>query len=165
MALARQRGREVGMAEEHENERQREAARAWLRAECAALDGRGGPERRHETLMERAEGWGLPRTDAEQAYALAEESGLEPELGLLLRISGVGVTELEPVDALRPDPGQQQAPPEWVEAADVAPEEAQRERRLRLSFRRMAGLLAGSRSAVEAVARFLAEPDVIEGAY
>lgn len=153
------------MAEGHENERQGEAARAWLRAEFAALERRGGPEHRHETLMERAEAWGLPRTEAEKVYALAEEVGLEPELGLLLRISGVGVTELEPVDAMRSDPGQQQAPPEWVEAVDIAPEEAQRERRLRLTFRRMAGLLAASGSAGEALVRFMAEPDVIEGAY
>lgn len=153
------------MPERSESSRGREAAVAWLLAELAAVERGGGPERRHEVLMERAEGWGLARPDAEAVYALAEDTGLEPELALLLLRSGLGVTELEPVTADPAEPGQQQSPPGWVRAADLAPQAAQRERRLRLSFRRLSSLLAGSGSAAEAVERFASAPDVVEGAY
>lgn len=140
-------------------------AKRWLRARVTGIELTGGLERRHETLMERAEDWGVPRVEAEEIYALAEEEGLNPELGLLLLASRLGVTELEPVAVDPVEAGQQQAPPEWVAAADLAPGEAQRERRLRLSFRRLRSLLASSSSAAEAVERFLAEPDVVDGAY
>jgi hypothetical protein len=143
----------------------RAAAEAWLRERVIAADYAGGPERRHDTLMERADEWGVARVEAEAVFALAEEEGLDPELGLLLRVSGLGVTELEPITADRVEPGQQQSPPGWVAGADLVPEEAQRERRLRLSFRRLRGLLYPSRSAAEALDRFLSEPDVVEGAY
>jgi hypothetical protein len=139
---------------------------AVLVAGAAALDRERGAERRHETLMERAAELGLERVEAEAIYALAEEEGLEPALGLLLAGSGVGVQELDELAETLPEVGQQQAPPDWVAITDVAPEEARRERRLRLSFRRLQALLAASGgSAVEAVHRFLREPDVVEDAY
>jgi hypothetical protein len=152
--------------EEHETRAGEMAdAKRWLRARVSGVDLTGGPERRHETLMERAEEWGVARVEAEGVYALAEEERLDPELGLLLLASGLGVRELDEV-ALDPvERGQQQAPPQWVAGADLAPGEAQRERRLRLSFRRLRSLLGSSSSAAEAVERFLAEPDVVHGAY
>jgi hypothetical protein len=122
------------------------------------------PNRLYETLMERAEDWGIPRVEAEAVYALAEEEGLDPELGLLLRAAGLGVRELEPdTDVL--ESGLQLPPPEWVAGTDLAPEEARRERRLRLSFRRLRTLLYSGCSAAEAAARFLNEPDVVDAAY
>lgn len=123
------------------------------------------PERRHEALMESAAASGLERAEAEAVYALAQEVGLEPELALLLVSSGVGVVELE---ELATDPeriGIQQAPPDWVADGSVPVAEARRERRLRLSFRRLRGLLEESGSAADALRRFADEPDVAEGAY
>jgi hypothetical protein len=150
--------------EEHDGTAGRAAAKAWLLKRVAELDLEGGPERRHETLMERAEDWGVPRVEAEAVYALAEEEGLDPELGLLVRAAGLGVMEFEPdVDEL--ESGLQLPPPEWVAGTDLAPEEARRERRLRLSFRRLRTMLASSSSAAEAADRFLHEPDVVDAAY
>jgi len=137
-----------------------------LLAGAAAIDHAGGPERRHETLMERAQSWGVPRQEAEAVYELADEEGLEPELALLLVGTGVGVLELEVGDPALPEAGRQESPPNWVAVSDVAPAEAERERRLRLSFRRLHSLWAASAgSAAEAARRFLAEPDVVEDAY
>lgn len=136
-----------------------------LRRALAALDARGGPERRHETLMERAESQGLERRSAEEVYLLAEEEGLEPELGLLLAASGVGVRELEPIERDPSGDGLQQQPPDWVTEGEVPRSEAQRERRLRVSFRRFRSHYESSGSAAEALERFAGEPDVIEDAY
>lgn len=136
-----------------------------LRERAAAVDAQGGPERRHEPLMERSQAWGLERSEAEDVYALAEEEGLEPELGLLLVASGLGVGELAPVERDPEGSGIQQAPPEWVSAGEVPGAVAQRERRLRVSFRRLRACYEATGSAAEAVHRFAAEPDVIEDAY
>ena len=123
------------------------------------------PERRHETLMEWAERWGLDRVEAEEVYALAEEEGLEPELALKLAASGVGAVELEPVSRDPAESGVQAAPPDWVAEGEVPRPVAQRERRLRTSFRRLRTMVERCGSAVEAVERFAAEPDVVEDAY
>jgi hypothetical protein len=123
------------------------------------------PERRHEALMESAAAAGLDRAEAEAIYELAQEVGLEPELALLLVSSGVGVVELEELDSDPEGIGIQQAPPDWVADGSVPVAEARRERRLRLSFRRLRGLLEESGSAADALRRFANEPDVAEGAY
>lgn len=150
---------------QHNETEGRPAGIPVLRERLAELEARGGPERRHETLMERAETWGLDRPDAESVYALAEQEGLEPELGLLLVATGVGVRELEPVERDPSGPGLQQAPPDWVADAEVSQDDARRERRMRLSFRRLRGHYESSGSAMEAADRFAAEADVIEDAY
>jgi hypothetical protein len=124
------------------------------------------PERRHEVLLDQAVARDrLDPAQAEAVYELALEENLEPEFGLLLAATGVGVVELE---ALATDPerlGIQQSPPGWVADAGIPPVEARRERRLRLSFRRLRGLLEESGSAAEALRRFANEPDVAEDAY
>lgn len=126
----------------------------------------GDFERRHEVLVERAiERDGLEREAAESIYALAEEEHLEPELALLVAASGVGVMELEEPDSDPERIGHQQVPPEWVAEGDIPVPEARRERRLRLTFRRLRSLLARTDSATEAVRLLAAEPDVSEGVY
>ena len=139
---------------------------ARLIALTAAAERGGEWERRHEVLMERAEERdGLERPLAEEIYQLAEEEGLEPELALLLAGSGVGVIELEELDTDPERLGIQQAPPDWIGEAGIPVPEARRERRLRLSFRRLRRLLEETGSAMEAVRRFTLEPDVTEHAY
>jgi hypothetical protein len=134
---------------------------AWAAQQSADRE----PERRHEALMESAAAAGLDRGEAEGIYELAQEVGLEPELALLLVSSGVGVVELKELDSDPEGIGIQQAPPEWVADGSVPVAEARRERRLRLSFRRLRGLLEESGSAPDALRRFANEPDVAEGAY
>lgn len=143
------------------------AARRGLERLFAWEDGPDGElERRHEVLLDRAvERDGLDREAAEAAYALSLEEGLEPELGLLLAASGVGVVELAKLETDPEGIGSQQSPPEWVAEADLPVSEARRERRLRLSFRRLRSLLEESGSAADALRRFANEPDVAEGAY
>ena len=136
-----------------------------LRQALDELDGRGGPERRHETLMARADARGLDRPVAEEVYALAADEGLEPELALLLAWSGVGARELEPIERDPSGDGRQQQPPDWVAEGEVPRAEAERERRLRVSFRRFRSHYEAAGSAAQALERFAAEPDVVEDAY
>lgn len=119
-----------------------------------------GRQRRRIELVERAvdEGW-TDRELAEEAYDIAREEGLEPAFGLELVRCGVAVceppdSELEATSAVR-------GHPEWLEPP-VEPEEATRERRLRLSFRRLRHLLEERRNPEEALLAFAAEPDVRE---
>jgi hypothetical protein len=138
-----------------------EAAQRCLRDGVAALTGDAAAERRHEALMEWAEGeLGLARAWAEDVYALAEEVELEPVYAFLLVRCGIGVRELQqPVQ----DPDEeavQQAPPDWVGADAVTLGDAALERRLRGTFRRMRAHLEQTATAAAAVESFLAEPDV-----
>lgn len=154
-----------GLKTKGQNEMVEQRGLGALRQGVTEVEARGGPERRHETLMERAESRGMDRREAEEVYALALEEGLEPELGLLLAASGVGARELERIERDPSGDGLQQQPPEWVAEGEVPQAEAQRERRLRVSFRRFRSLHEQSGSAAEALERFAAEPDVIEDAY
>jgi hypothetical protein len=137
------------------------AAQRCFRDGVSALTGDAVSERRHEALMEWAEGeLGLARAWAESVYALAEEVELEPVYALLLVRCGVGVRELQ---APEQDPGEeavQQAPPEWVGADAVELGDLALERRLRSTFRRMRSHLEHEPTPAAAVEAFLAEPDV-----
>lgn len=118
-------------------------------------------ERRHEALMEWAEGeLGLPREFAEQIYALAEEEELEPVYGFLLVRCGIGVRELEPPDPDGEEDASQQTPPGWLSADAVELDDITLERRLRASFRRLRSHLADAEGTAPAITAFLAEPDI-----
>jgi hypothetical protein len=138
-----------------------EAAQRCLRDGAGALTGDAATERRHEALMEWAEGeLGLDRGWAEDVYALAEEVELEPVYAFLLVRCGVGVTELEPPEQDPDEEAVQQDPPEWVGADAVEFEDLALERRLRGTFRRMRGHLERETSPAAAVEALLAEPDI-----
>jgi hypothetical protein len=138
-----------------------EAAQRCLRDGVDALTGDAATERRHEALMEWAEGeLGLDRGWAEDVYALAEEVELEPVYAFLLVRCGVGVTELEPPEQDPDEEAVQQDPPEWVGADAVELQDLALERRLRGTFRRMRGHLERAASPAAAVEALLAEPDV-----
>lgn len=131
-------------------------------AECLrqGIAGIGAMERRHESLMGWAADMGLDREYAEQVYALAEESGLEPVYAFVLVRCGVGVQELEPPEQDADDVAAQQAPPEWVGEDHVELSDVALERRLRATFRRFGTLLEREATPRGAVDAFLSEPDV-----
>lgn len=121
---------------------------------------KSGRERRRLELVEGAVSHSrMPRDLAEEAYDLAREEGLEPAFGLEIARCGIAVCEV---------PDQEVEPasvvgvsPEWLD--EPVPEgEADRERRLRLSFRRLRRLLEESGTPEEALRTYAAEPDVRE---
>ena len=115
--------------------------------------------RRRIELVERAvEEEGLDREMAEEVYDIAREEGLEPAFAFELVRCGVAVCEPEEQEepiATTSIKGQ----PEWLEAP-VPTEEATRERRLRMSFRRLRHLLEERPTAEDALIAFAQEPDV-----
>ena len=117
----------------------------------------GTQEHRRDVLVEQAEDRGLPRPAAEQAYDIAREVGLEPALGIALVIEGLSVRALP---SPRPDVDTSEPnEPEWVDAPP-APDLADRERRLRQTFRRLRSHLDRSDGAEAAVRAFGSEPDL-----
>jgi hypothetical protein len=117
-------------------------------------------ERRHEALMEWAEGeLGLERSYAEKLYALAEEEDLEPILAFQLIRSGLGVRELEAPEQDM-DETVQQAPPDWLADDRAELDDIELERRVRGSFRRFRSHLDASDSPAAAVEAFLSEADI-----
>lgn len=122
--------------------------------------GGGEAERRRSEVLEDAEAADMPRALAEILYDIAREEGLDPDLGFELVKCGIGVCI--------PDEGLSNAPsyptsdkyaPEWLDAP-VSADDLLRERTLRLSFRRLRGLLERHEDAEEAIRAFAREPDV-----
>lgn len=117
----------------------------------------GGREQRRENLVERAESRGLGRVQAEQAYDMALEVGLEPAYAMALVMEGISIRPLggpaADVDASEP------VEPEWVDAPP-SPEEAAHERRLRQTFRRLRSLIEREASAEAAFRALAREPDL-----
>lgn len=122
------------------------------------VEGLGGAgEHRREALTERAEERGLGRPEAEEAYDIATEVGLEPAYGMALVLEGVSVRLLD-----GPRPGVEASEPnepEWVDAPP-SPEAAERERRLRQTFRRLRSRLQDAPSPADGVRSFLGQPDL-----
>jgi hypothetical protein len=122
-----------------------------------------GHERRRSEVVERtvAEA-GLERGEAEQAYDLAREEGLDPALALELLCCGVlvrGPADAEPTPQRR-DTELEEMPPEWLQGPPPPAEDARRERRLRASFRRLRVLLEQRGTPEEALIAFAEEPDI-----
>ncbi len=126
-----------------------------LRAEVARLG--GGRENRRDELIERARARGLDRPVAEEAYDLARDAGLDPAYGIALIAEGISVRLL---GGSRPDVGtSDSSEPEWVDAAPSAAR-AERERRRRLTFRRLRSCLDGHETLAAALDAFAAEHDL-----
>ncbi len=127
------------------------------------LEELAGHERRRSEVVERAVAEsGLAREEAEQAYDLAREEGVDPALGLELLHCGVlvrGPADADP-DRLRRQTVLEEMPPEWLQGPPPADRDVRRERRLRASFRRLRGLLEERGTPEDAVVAFAEEPDV-----
>lgn len=124
----------------------------------AAVESFGGKdEHRRELLVEHAEDRGVDRTTAEQAYDIAREERLDPAYGLALVLEGISV---RPLASPRPDVDTSEPnEPEWVDAPPRA-ELAERERRLRQTFRRFRSHLDEGDGAASAARAFVREPDL-----
>jgi hypothetical protein len=136
------------------------AAAACLLQRADELENMAGRQRRRIELVERAvDEEGVERELAEEAYDLAREEGLEPAFGLELVRCGVAVCE--PPDSDLGTTAAVKGHPEWLEPP-VPRAEATRERRLRMSFRRLRSLLEERDTPEEALVAFATEPDVAE---
>lgn len=131
---------------------ERRLARLIARAEQLGA----GREHRREALIERAEARGLDRPEAERAYDLALEEGLEPALALAVVGEGISVQifggspRAEATESVEP---------EWIDRPPSA-KEAGQERRLRETFRRLRSFVEAEADPRSAVGRFAREPDL-----
>lgn len=116
--------------------------------------------RRREEVVGAAVADGVPRDLAELAYDVAREEGLDPALALELVRTGLGVVPPpEGLSTASRAPASDKYVPPWLWPAPD-PEALLRERTLRLSFRRLRGLLERHRDAAAALEAFAEEPDV-----
>lgn len=124
----------------------------------ASADALGGPEeQRRDVLMERAEARGLGRPAAEQAYDIAREEKLQPAYGVAVVMEGISVRLLE---GPRPDvESAEPNEPEWVDAPPDR-DEAERERRIRQTFRRLRSRIQEAESPAAGLRAFAHETDL-----
>lgn len=115
--------------------------------------------RRREELIERAATAGYSREYADLIYDVATEEDLDPVIAFEVVRAGVGVREL--ADPL-PDEGEEtqvEAAPLWVESPP-SEDDAVRERRMRLTFRRLRSAMTAAPSRMDALKAFVEQPDV-----
>lgn len=117
-------------------------------------------ERRRVDILEDAEQAGMPAELAELMYDVAREEGIDPALGLELVRSGLGVAPPDGGVATAPAaPATDKYLPGWMFGA-IPPDRLLRERMLRVSFRRLRGLLEQHEALDAAFDAFAEEPDV-----
>jgi hypothetical protein len=132
-----------------------DARLARLVATADAMCGDG--EMRREPLVERADSQGLERPIAERAYDVALEEGLPPAYAIAVVAAGVSV---QPLDSPRPEVGTTASgEPAWVDTPPAAGE-ADVERRLRQTFRRLRSHLEDRSTPSGALGAFAGDPDL-----
>jgi hypothetical protein len=135
------------------------AAEGLLEDADHGLDPEGASRRRADVVREACE-VGMPEELAALMYDVAQEEGLDPVLAFELVRCGLGIFPPEAGLENAPDePTTDKYRPTWLEPP-IPPDEQLRERTLRVSFRRLRGLL--ERHADDADAAFRAfgrEPD------
>ncbi len=138
-------------------------AAACLLQRARELEQLEGHERRRTELVDRAvDDSGLGWREAEQVYDLAVEEGLDPALAFELIHCGV-LVQPPSVGPERPESETllQALPPDWIDpASTTVPPDADRERHLRASFRRLRRLLQERSTPEEALVAYAEEPDV-----
>ncbi|HEX5725302.1 MAG TPA: hypothetical protein VFX98_07535 [Longimicrobiaceae bacterium] len=134
-------------------------------AECLLPGVEGGLDaealsRRRIDVVGEAVAEGMSPALAEMLYDVAREEGLDPVLALELVRSGLGVCPPEEgVGSAPAAPATDKYRPEWLQPP-VPTDEVLRERMLRLSFRRLRGMLEAHAQPDEAFRAFAREPDV-----
>jgi hypothetical protein len=118
--------------------------------------------RRSHLLEKSAQRSGVSHHLLDRAYDLACEEGLDPALALELVGCGVAVIELAPTEPLAEA---HSLNPEFVAQVTEPLPDILRERRMRLTFRRMRSALEQTETLEEAIQRFGSEPDVGEFDY
>jgi hypothetical protein len=116
--------------------------------------------RRHDELVAAVLEAGHTREYADLMYEIATEVGVDPALAFAVVISGIGVRELADSPADQWEETQVEAPPLWVNAEVLHPDQAARERQIRTTFRRLRRTLDSSPTADAALRAFVREPDV-----
>jgi hypothetical protein len=120
--------------------------------------------RRRADLMEDAREAGMSPELADMMYDIAVEEGLDPALAFELVRSGLGVAPPEEgIDNAPSQPTTDKYTPGWLMQPPSPTDTMLRERMLRLSFRRVRGLLETHPEPADAFRAFAREPDV--GAY
>jgi hypothetical protein len=116
---------------------------------------------RRVEIMDEAAAAGMSPELADLLYDIARDEGLDPALAFELVLSGLGVA-LPPEGLVNApeEPASDKYAPGWVVTPPAPPDLLLRERTLRLSFRRLRGLLERHPDAGEALAAFAREPDV-----
>ena len=154
------------LAEYRERRRRRRAEDTYFgSAECLldrAQEGADAAElsRRRIDILAEATAAGMSPELAEMLYDVAQEEGLDPALAYELVRSGLGVCPpQEGVANASSAPTVDKYVPEWL-YPPVPTDEVLRERMLRMSFRRLRGLLEEHPDPVEALRAFAREPDV-----
>jgi hypothetical protein len=133
-------------------------------AQCllAGADEGTEAERRHRRMdvVEEATSAGMSPELAEMMYDVAREEGLDPALAYELVKCGLGVAPPPGgVANTSEQPESDKYYPTWLLPA-APPDDVLRERMLRLSFRRLRGLLEQHDDPDEAFRAFAREPDV-----
>lgn len=118
-----------------------------------------GESRRREDLIEEVLAAGHSREYADRIYDVALEEHCDPVLAVEVVLAGVGVRDLMPPPPDNWEKTQVEAPPPWIEEPP-SEAEADRERHLRLTFRRLRSLLEQCSSPRAALEAFVREPDV-----
>lgn len=117
-------------------------------------------ERRRCEIMDDAAQIGMSADLAEMLYDVSREEGLDPDFALELVRSGLGVAPpVEGVTNAVQTPTTDKYMPEWL-GAPVGADELLRERTMRMSFRRLRGLLEQHQDPADALRAFALEPDV-----
>lgn len=117
-------------------------------------------DRRRSQILEEAEEVGMSADLVELLYDVALEEGIDPALGFDLVRSGLGVAP--PADGVSnapDDPMVDKYLPAWMFPAEPT-DRLLRERMLRVSFRRLRGMLEEEEDVEQAFIRFANEPDV-----
>jgi hypothetical protein len=155
------------LAAYRERRRRRRGEDTWFGSDSCLLEhsealvARDEIAQRREELLREAVEAGLSLPLAEQLYDVAREEGLDPPLAYDLVRSGLGVCPPEAGVSSAPEqPSSDKYAPGWLLQPAAPPDEVLRERMLRLSFRRLRGLLETHDEPSEALRAFAREPDV-----
>lgn len=148
-----------------ERRRRRRGDDTWFGStDCLVGDEAGVAEpervRRRLDVLEEAQEEGMSPDLAAMLYDVARDEGVDPALALELVRSGLGV--LPPDEGLANAPSQPTSDkysPLWL-TPPIPTDYLLRERMLRLSFRRLRGLLEEHPEAEDALRAFAREPDV-----